>query len=152
MKRSLFIILLFQFLLLFILNQSFGGNNSEIDISSNPHTAEEACNIIKEAVGKGTDIKDMVKTSIQLGYNACNIIKCSIKNGGDLEQIITGAFEAGVTADVISKCSVDAGAEPKEVASIISSVSLSDLCYIIPEEPEPMVLPEPPPFVSPFGF
>ena len=112
---------------------------------------ELLCRNIKEKIINREDIRKIVKTGIQMGYDACGVIKCSIQGGGDLRQIITGAVDAGATKDIISKCALDAGAEAKEVAVILSSLSSAGLCYMLPEGPEIIVPPEPV-FISPSKF
>ncbi len=81
------------------------------------------------------EIRKVVRTSIQMGYDACGVIKCSIKGGGDLKEVIGGAVEAGTTKDVVSRCSTDAGADAREVAAILNSLSEPGLCYVLPEDP-----------------
>src|SRR3990172_10725304 len=114
------------------------------------------CMQLQDKIKKNQEIRKVVTTSIQMGYNACGVIKCAIKGGANLKQVITGAIDAGSTKDVVSRCALEAGAEAKDVAGILSRVAEPGICYLLPEEPEIIV---PPPggtsggfLLSPSGF
>lgn len=130
-------------------------NTPQDTLSALSEKIKAACTVIEENIKKGNNIKKYVRTSIQMGYAACPVIRCSIQAGGDLEQIITGALEAGVTTEVASKCCIAAGAEPKNIAAILSSVSASNICYLLPED-QPLPQTQAPPRtlrpLSPSGF
>jgi hypothetical protein len=141
------------FTLLFFLFSTYTAN-----AGAPPVKAEDAvrlkkqellCLQIQDKIKNKQEIRKIVKTSIQMGYDACEVIKCAIKGGGELKLVITGAIDAGSTKDVVSRCSLDAGADAKDVAAILSSVSEPGLCYVLPEEPEII---DPPPGGSPGGF
>ena len=104
--------------------------------SSRLQKEELLCQQIQDKIKNKQEIREAVKTSIQIGYEACGVIKCAIKGSGDLKQIIEGAVEAGTTKDVVSKCALDAGAASKDVAVILSNMEDSGLGYSLPEEPE----------------
>jgi len=112
---------------------------------------ELLCRQIQDKINNKQEIRTVVRTGIQMGYNACGVIKCAIKAGGDLRQSIEGAVEAGTTKDVVSRCAIDAGADSREVAAILNSIGPA-ICYILPE-----VIDSPPEgrrggFLSPSGF
>ncbi len=96
------------------------------------HEGEKVCSVIKASVQKGDEIKKIVKTGIEMGYNACYVVKCAISGGGDLNQIIAGAVEAGATPDVVSRCAIDAGAEATEVVRCLVLAGTTSLCYFQP--------------------
>lgn len=96
------------------------------------HEGEKVCSVIKASVQKGDEIKKIVKTGIEMGYNACYVVKCAISGGGDLNQIIAGAVEAGATPDVVSRCAIDAGAEATEVVRSLVRAGTTSLCYFQP--------------------
>ena len=93
---------------------------------------KRVCAVLGESVKKGDDIRKIVKTSIELGYNACYVVKCALSGGGNLQQVIAGAVEAGATPDVVSKCAVDSGAETNEVARSLALAGGPSLCYFEP--------------------
>jgi len=116
---------------------------------------EAICQQIQGKIKINQEIGKVVKASIQMGYGACGVIKCAIKGGGDLKQIIEGSVEAGTTKDVVSRCALDAGADAKDVAVILSNISATGICYILPEDPEiivPPLNPDPKRFISPSHF
>jgi hypothetical protein len=80
-----------------------------------PSRKEELfCRQIQDKITDKQEIRTVVKTGIQMGYDSCRVIKCSVRGGGDLNQIIGGAVEAGISNDIISKCCLDACVEMKE--------------------------------------
>jgi hypothetical protein len=85
--------------------------------SSRLKKEELLCRQIQDKAQKKQEIRKIVKTGIQMGYDACGVIKCSIKASGDLQQVIEGAVEAGTTKDVVSRCALDACpcAEAKDI-------------------------------------
>jgi len=150
-KRDFIISLFLLFFLFSPCTTNAGALPAKAGESVRSEKEELLCRNIKEKISNREDIRKIVKTSIQMGYNACSVIKCSIQGGGDLRQIITGAVDAGATKDIISKCALDAGAEAKEVAVILSSLSSAGLCYMLPEGPE-IIVPPAPVFISPSKF
>ena len=116
---------------------------------------EVFCQQIQDKIRNEQNVRNLVKTDIQIGHDACEEIKCSIKGSGDLQQVLCGASEAGTTKDVVSRCAIDAGADPKEVAAILNNISETGLCNEMPEKPEVI---DPPPsggsggFISPSRF
>jgi hypothetical protein len=110
-------------------------NGKEKDIcTAVKKTVREELNTKKEE----QNTKDVVKTGIQLGYSACLIVKCAIAADGKLKDIITGAIEAGASPDVISRCAIDAGAEARDVSRYILEAGFPDLCFLEPENLEPV--------------
>jgi hypothetical protein len=90
------------------------------DILSKKYMEEkDICKVIKKVIKEGINVKDVTKTSIEMGYDACLVIKCAIEAEGNLQDIISGALEVGVTPDVCSRCAMDAGADPLEIAKAL---------------------------------
>ena len=112
---------------------------------------KQFCGQIQEKIKNTKEVRKIVKTSIQMGYDACAVIHCAIKGGGNLRQVISGAIDAGATKDIVSRCALDAGAEAKDVAAILGSVSAPGICYMLPEEPE-IIVPPTPVVISPSKF
>lgn len=81
---------------------------------------ELLCRQLQDKIKNKQEIREIVKTSIKMGYDACGAIKCSIKGGGDSQQAIEGAVEAGTTKDVVARCALDACMEAKTLSPIIS--------------------------------
>ena len=116
---------------------------------------ELLCMQIHDKIKRNQEIRKVVTTSIQMGYDACGVITCAIKGGANVKQVITGAIDAGTTKDIVSRCALDAGAEAREVAGILSGIAEPGVCYFLPEEPEIIALPPSGTregFISPSGF
>lgn len=96
----------------------------------------DICTVLRDRFGHGADVRRTVKTAIQIGYRACRVIACSIEAGAELEKVIAGAVDAGVTHDVVSRCALDAGADAGKIAAVLNRVSYSEVCYILPQNPE----------------
>ena len=109
-------------------------------ISSNPSFAEEAmsnmisekfsekkdiCLVIKSLIQEGKTINEVVKVSINMGYNACFVAKCALEGGSNLEQIINGAIEAGVKSNVIAECAIGVREKHEKIARILEPIQLS---------------------------
>lgn len=99
---------------------------------------ELLCRQIQDKIKNNQEIRKVVKTSIQMGYDACGIIKCAIKGNGDLKQIIEGAVEAGTTKDVVSRCALDACTEAKDIAAISGVYSAKALDSIQSQKEGPL--------------
>lgn len=114
---------------------------------------EDACTLVKDALGQGLSAKDVVRTALSLGHNSCLVIKCALYGGGNLEDVINGAYDAGMSSDVIAKCCVDAGANPREVAGKLPMTGHLGL-YSTEPGPGPVdpMPPAPPRPVSPYRF
>lgn len=78
----------------------------------------DMCLVIKSLLQEGKTIKEVVKTSIDMGYNACFVAKCALEGGGNYEQIINGAIEAGVKSNVISECAIGIREKDDKIAII----------------------------------
>lgn len=92
------------------------------DILSKKYKEErDICLVVKKAIAEGMNVKEVTKTSIEMGYDACLVVRCAVEAKGNLEQIIIGALEAGATSDVCSRCALEGGADPRELARIIES-------------------------------
>lgn len=96
----------------------------------------DICSVIGDRLRQGADVRRTVKTAIQIGYRACRVIACSIEAGAELEMVIAGAVDAGVAHDVVSRCALDAGADAGKIAAVLNRVSYSEVCYILPQNPE----------------
>ena len=109
------------------------------DLLSLNHAKEkDICIAVKKTIKEGAKTKEVVKTGIQLGHNACLIVKCAIQAEGNLKEIIIGAIEAGATQDVVARCAIDAEADAREVAQYIREAGFAGLCYVEPQEIEPI--------------
>lgn len=86
------------------------------DMLSGNGARENMCSSVKQAMGEGFNVRNVVRTAIELGNNSCAVIRCAILAGGNLEDIMKGAVDAGAPSDVVSRCCIEAGADPKEVA------------------------------------
>ncbi len=94
------------------------GPKAKAPDSSRLQKEELLCRQIQDKIKNKQEIRKVVKTSIQMGYDACGVIKCSIKGGGDSKQVIEGAVEAGTTKDVVARCALDVWTEAKDIAAI----------------------------------
>ncbi len=92
---------------------------------------QAVCGRVREKIYARANIRAIVKTSIQMGYNACLVVKCAIENGGDPRDAISGAIDAGATSDVVSRCAIDAGASVGEVLKDLRGAG-SNVCYVEP--------------------
>lgn len=152
MKTSLILSLAFLACILFPATMVFAENSSgDASLALRSQKITAVCAVIGENIKKSTNIKKLVKTSIQMGYAACPIIKCSIEGNGNLEQIITGAIEAGVSPDVVSKCALICGAKAGDIGAILTGAAAPGICFIIPEKLEILEMPNVP-MMSPAGF
>jgi len=97
------------------------------------------CGQIQDKMKTNQEIREIVKTSIRMGYNACGVIRCAVKGDGEVSQVIAGAIDAGSPKDIASQCIFQACA--KDVAVILSNMAESGLGYSLPEEPEFIVTP-----------
>ena len=93
-----------------------------------------ACNVIQTNIKDGNDIRHLVRTSIQMGFEACFIIGCAVEANGDLEQIVGGAIEGGAATDVIARCAMNEGVDHDMLANIIISAEPFSLCYLPPRD------------------
>jgi hypothetical protein len=137
--------------MLFYAGTAFAENSAGDSSALRSQKTKAACAAIVENIKKPADIKNLVKTSILMGYAACPIIKCSIEGRGSLEQILTGAIEAGVSPDVVSKCALVAGAQNKDIAAILAGAAAPAICFIIPGKQEILTMPDVP-VISPVRF
>jgi len=128
-KREIFIILSIFIVLLILSNSSFAEKAMRNMISVKFSEQRDICLVVRSLIQEGKYTKEVVKTTIEMGYSACLVTKCAIEAGGNLEDIINGAIEAGATSDVIARCTIDAGGNPEEVARILeqSPATISDL-------------------------
>ena len=62
---------------------------------------ELLCGQIQDKIKNKLEIRKVVRTSIQMGYDACGVIKCSIKGGGDLKA---GHWRRGGSRDYQRCC------------------------------------------------
>jgi hypothetical protein len=113
------------------------------------------CGQIQDKIKNKQETREIVKTSIQRGYDACGVIRCAVKSGGEVSQAIAGAIDAGSTKDIASRCILEACA--KDVAVILSNMAEPGLGYSLPEEPEVIISPltdaaRGGAFISPSGF
>ncbi len=60
--------------------------------------------VITNFIKQGTDVRELVKTCVQMGYEVCNVVNISLKAGADRQQIIFGALDGGATSDNLSRC------------------------------------------------
>lgn len=134
MHTKIYISFFFIVFLLFNSIPALAEQDSKSDTTSLSQKENRVCSLIRERVREESNIKKIVKTSIQMGYNSCFVIKCAFENGGVLEQIITGALEGGATSDVIAKCALDAGADDIELSNIFARTDLPNLCYLSPRD------------------
>lgn len=111
-----------------------------LSILSNPLFAEEVtsnmisekfsekrdmCLVIRSLIQEGKTIKEIVKVSINMGYNACFVAKCALEGGGNLEQIINGTIEAGVKSNVIAECAIGVREKHDKVARTLEPIQPS---------------------------
>lgn len=101
---------------------------------------ELLCQQIQDKTKNRQEIRKIVKTGIQMGYNACRVIHCSIKGGADLKEVIAGAIEGGATADVVSKCALNACVEAKDIASISGQYSAKPLDSLQAQKEGPLCM------------
>jgi hypothetical protein len=106
--------------LAFMFGPALAGNN----VSFKERNEEEICSILNEQIRAGKKAKQIVRTSIQMGYNACSVIKCAIKAGGNIEQIVSGAVESGSQFDLVSRCAIDAGIDGTMIAPIFPQLCM----------------------------
>jgi len=123
-KREIFIILSIFIVLLILSNSSFAEKAMRNMISVKFSEQRDICLVVRSLIQEGKYTKEVVKTTIEMGYSACLVTKCAIEAGGNLEDIINGAIEAGATSDVIARCVIDAGGNSEEVARILEQVRL----------------------------
>ncbi|MFZ2199087.1 MAG: hypothetical protein WAV13_15215 [Thermodesulfovibrionales bacterium] len=159
MNRRIININCLALLLFLILPYSIEAGTLPVNASDSARQKKEEvlCRQIQDKITNKQEIRNIVKTGIQMGYGACGVIKCAIKGGGDSKQVIEGAVEAGAAKDVISRCALDAGVDARDVAFILSYIDVPGICYILLEEPEYIIPPGPDPskrriVISPSGF
>ena len=124
-KRRIIFFINWLVLLLFLITPytaNAAGPKAKALDSSRLQKEELLCRQIQDKIKNKQEIRKVVKTSIQMGYDACEVIKCALKGGGEVKQVITGAIDAGTTKDVVSRCSLDAGADARDVAAILSGL------------------------------
>ena len=119
------------------------------DVLRQQSSAERAgCSGVQRVLAAGSDVRVVVRTAVELGYNSCQMIRCALEakvapEGKPVcEQVLRGAAEAGVPADVISRCSSEA-CDPAVVAAVLGEVTLDPYyCYF---SAQPLGAPELPP-------
>ena len=94
------------------------------------------CGEIQEKIKDKQEIRKIVRTSIQMGYDACGVIRCAVKGGGEADQAIAGAIDAGYPKDIAARCIFEACA--KDVAVILGNTAMPG---VLQEEPEVIVSP-----------
>ena len=114
-----FLILVVGITLLLINNSAFAKETLKDILAKKYKEEKDICLVVKKAITEGMNVKEVTKTSIEIGRDACLVIKCAIEAKGNLEEIIIGALEAGATSDVCSRCALDAGANPLEIAKAL---------------------------------
>ena len=114
-----FLILVVGITLLLINNSAFAQETLKDILAKKYKEEKDICLVVKKAIAEGMNVKEVTKTSIEIGRDACLVIKCAIEAKGNLEEIIIGALEAGATSDVCSRCALDAGADPLEIAKAL---------------------------------
>lgn len=123
-RKGKFLSPLFFTIILLILNHSlFAEESIEDTISEIFSDKRDICLVISSLVQERKNTKEVVITSIKMGYGACLVVKCAIQGGDNLEQILSGATEAGAKFDDISQCAIDAGAKPEEVVDTQGNTS-----------------------------
>jgi len=100
-------------------NPVYAGETLKDILTKRYQEEKDICAVVKEAIRKGINAKEVTKICIEMGHNACLVVRCAVEGKGNLEQIIIGALEAGATPDVFSRCTLDAGAEAREIARIL---------------------------------
>jgi hypothetical protein len=119
-KTPIFLIFLAGFAILPLVSVPVFAEETLKDILSKKYMEEkDICHVIKKVINEGINVKEVTKTSIEMGHDACLVIKCAIEAEGNLQDIISGALEAGTTPDVCSRCAMDAGADPMEIAKAL---------------------------------
>jgi len=120
MERKIRILIsLSSFIVLLILsNPSFAEKAMRNMISEKFSEQRDICLVVRSLIQEDKGTKEVVRTTIEMGYSACLVTKCAIEAGGNLEDIINGAIEAGATSDVIARCAIDVREKPEEVERI----------------------------------
>jgi hypothetical protein len=110
---------------------------------------QRVCGLVQRDLDRGADIRTVVITGIQMGYNACLVVKCALSSGGDPREVIRGAIYAGAPSDVVARCAIDAGAAVSEVVTCLRGAG-TNTCYVQPlGYSEPPATPPGPPAAPP---
>lgn len=92
--------------LVLLSNPSFAEESMSNMILEKFSEKRDICLVIRSLIQEGKTTKEVVKASINMGYNACFVTKCALEGNGNSEQIINGAIEAGVKSNVITECAI----------------------------------------------
>jgi TolB-like protein len=111
--------------LLIISNPLFAEEVMSNMISKKFSEKRDMCLVIRTLIQEGKTIKEVVKASINMGYNTCFVAKCALEGGGNLENIINGATEAGVKSNVIAECAIGVKGKHDNIERILEPIQLS---------------------------
>ncbi len=125
MKKKIVEYLSAVILLLILSNPSFAEEAMSNMISEKFSEKKDICLVIRSLIQEGKTIKEVVKASINMGYNACFVAKCALEGGSNPEQIINGAIEAGVKSNVIAECAIGVREKNDKIARILKPTQVS---------------------------
>ena len=125
MKKNIVEYLSAVIVLVLLSNPSFAEEAMSNMISEKFSEKRDMCLVIRSLIQEGKPIKEVVKVSINMGYNVCFVAKCALEGGGNPEQIINGAIEAGVKSDVISECAIGVKEKNDKIARIQEPTEVS---------------------------
>jgi hypothetical protein len=60
--------------------------------------------VIKEMLGKGADVRQLVKSCIEMGYEACKVTTVALREKADRQMVIFGALDGGATNEQLAIC------------------------------------------------
>jgi TolB-like protein len=112
-------------LLLILNNPLFAEEIMSNMISEKFSEKKDMCLVIRSLIQEGKAIKEVVKASINMGYNVCLVTNCALEGDSNLEQIINGAIEAGVKSNVIEKCAIGIKQKHDNIARTLEPIQQS---------------------------
>jgi TolB-like protein len=125
MKKKIVEYLSAVIVLVLLSNPSFAEETMSNMISKKFSEKRDICLVISSLIQEGKTIKEVVKASINMGYNACFVAKCALEGGGNPEQIINGAIEAGVKSNVIAECAISVREKNDKIARVLEPSQVS---------------------------
>jgi TolB-like protein len=125
MKKKIVEYLSAVIVLVLLSNPSFAKETMSNMISGKFSEKRDMCLVIKSLIQEGKTVKEVVKASINMGYNACFVARCALEGGGNPEQIINGAIEAGVKSNVIAECAISVREKNDKIARILEPSQVS---------------------------
>jgi TolB-like protein len=125
MKKKIVEYLSAVIVLVLLSNPSFAEETMSNMISKKFSEKRDICLVIRSLIQEGKTIKEVVKASINMGYNACFVAKCALEGGGNPEQIINGAIEAGVKSNVIAECAISVREKNDKIARVLEPSQVS---------------------------